>query len=119
MRIFGANMKRIGFVLLVLMMCAAIASASETYRTFFLGNINYEIPAEWAYQYSEEYDMHYHLETMEPWNSRSLSVQKITADVITSNDDATAFFASLARGMTGENEMEQIDIKVEALNRTK
>ena len=102
------------FVCLIVF-CVLTVSAEESQEMFSLGNIEYNLPSGWIYEYSQEYDMHYHWETEKPWNSRSLTVQALTVDEITCETDAGIFFDSFIQAVVADADSSE-NITVECSN---
>lgn len=99
----------------LMVICTLMACAETTQEAFYLGNIKYNIPSSWIYEYSKEYDMHYHWETENPSNSRSLTVQVLTVDEISCETDAELFFDSFIEAIIAEADSGE-DIEVTCNN---
>lgn len=94
----------------------------ENRRTISLGDLEYSVPTGWAYDYSDEYRMHYHYVTGDPFTGGYFSTKCDVLDDSEKPDNAEAaeeLLLSVADGISNglvNNEYEIIDLRYPELS---
>ena len=94
----------------------------ESRRTISLGDLEYSVPTGWAYDYSDEYRMHYHYVTGDPFTGGYFSTKCDVLDDSEKPDNAEAaeeLLVSVVDGISNglvNNEYEIIDLRYPELS---